>query len=153
MLCINSTSHQFSPRVLEYIALACNEWCSNNSKYYITVSGKGLFLRLQSRVLDSYGFKVGERVRVPSGVAVVAGEAYGRVWFLMAGLLGSNEDGTPPQNSPPRVWYYSNKQVRTLLFLLPLPFSYHTCFDDERTNRTAFHNYSYTYRSTLYSTY
>ena len=114
MLSINSSTASFSPRILEYIAHSCNEWCSNNSKYYVTVSGKGLFLKQQSVILHKYGFKVGERVRVPSGVAIVAGEAYGRVWFLMSNDNESNteEGSTPPVQRQPRVWYYSNKQIR-----------------------------------------
>lgn len=92
-----SASSPFSSRLLDCVSSHCSSWFANKISRHRLRSGRQVMLELDSPLLLSQGFKVGEKVRTPYGVALVAGVAYSRVWFKQ---IDSGE-----------VWFFSKAQI------------------------------------------
>ena len=96
ILCIYK-KQPLSYRLNLLISDHCNNWCHANQLRYKAVSGKEIFLDIDSSLLKRFDLIVGERVRTTFGVAEVAGSAFNKLWFKM--------------NSTGEVWFYSIQQI------------------------------------------
>jgi len=87
----------FSFRVLDSILTHLKSWCSGNVIRKKAVSGRYVFLKKESKLLNNLELKCGDRVRTQYGIADICGSAYGRVWFQTKDKEG--------------VWYFSKQQI------------------------------------------